>query len=118
MDNTEEKCGCTDHNSEDGCCRSEEHDCGCGHDHDKMPTVTLTLDDDSELECSILGNFNIGEVEYIALLPVDDEEVLIYRYEEVDGEVALGLIESDEEFESVLQTFNEVFDLEEDDEAE
>ena len=37
-------------------------------------TVTLTLDDGKELECVVLTIFPAGDKEYIALLPIDDEE--------------------------------------------
>ena len=57
-------------------------------------TATLTLDDDTELECGIIGVFEVDGKEYIALLPVDDETVLIYEYtEKEDGDMELGLIE-------------------------
>ena len=66
--------------------------CGCGHDHDdhvheemEMETLTLTLDDDTEMECGILGVFavdGIADKEYIALLPLEDETVLLYEYKE------------------------------------
>ena len=57
-----------------------KHECGCGcgheHDHDHedcccedADMIYLTLDDDTELECQILGVFEVGEQEYIALLP-------------------------------------------------
>jgi len=110
LDNTEDKCGCGElHEGEGGCENHDENGCGCGHDHEENVTVTLTLDDDSELECSILGTFDIEEVEYIALLPIDDGEVLIYRYEQNDEDVTLGLIESDEEFEMVSEAFHSIF---------
>ena len=37
-------------------------------------TVTLTLDDGSQLECVVLTIFDAGKREYIALLPMEDEE--------------------------------------------
>ena len=57
--------------------------------------------------------------EYIALLPLEDETVLIYEYnEKEDGDVELGLIEDDDVFEKVSNTFYEIWDDEEDDEEE
>ena len=92
-------------------------DCSsCGGDG---VTVTLTLDDDSTVECAIVGIFDAGEKEYIALLPLEDETVLIYEYnEKEDGDVELGLIEDDDVFEKVSNTFYEIWDDEEDDEEE
>ena len=95
-----------------------EHD----HDHDhvheemEMDTLTLTLDDDTELECGILGVFGVeelGDKEYIALLPLEDETVLLYEYSEYEEGIELTNIESDEEFEKVSNAFYELFEEEE-----
>ena len=85
---------------------------------EELETMTLTLDDDTELECSILGVFEVEGYEgreYIALLPLEDETVLLYRYmEEDDEQFVLDVIEDDEEFEKVSETFSELFDEEDD----
>lgn len=99
--------------------------CGCGHDHEhghdemEMETIRLTLEDDSELECGILGTFDVegmGERTFIALLPLEDETVLLYEYEEIGEEIKLSVIEDDDEFEKVSDTFYELFDGEEEEE--
>ena len=99
--------------------------CGCGHDHDhdmeelneELDTITLTLDDDTELQCSILGVFDVEGIEdkeYIALLPEDDETVLIYQYKELENdEIELLAIEDDDEFDKVSAAFDSLFDEEE-----
>jgi len=99
----------------------EKCTCGCEHEHEheyeEMETMTLTLDDDTELECGIIGVFEVDEKEYIALLPVDDETVLIYEYaEKEDGDIELGLIEDDEVFEKVSNTFYDLWEDGEDEE--
>ena len=69
-----------------------EEGCGCGHDHDhdheEMEVIVLTLDDNTELECGILGVFEVpGEDnEYIALVSLDDNQELLYRYIEDEEE--------------------------------
>jgi len=78
-------------------------------------TVTLTLDDGSELECVVLTIFEAGERDYIALLPLDgkeaeDGEVFLYRYKEVDGTPELENILDDEEYEIVVDAFDEMLD--------
>lgn len=90
---------------------------GCNHDHDNEHTiVTLTLDDGTELECSVLTIFPVGEKQYIALLPVeesDDEEseVFLYRFIQSDNdEMELLNIEDDEEYEAVADAFDEILD--------
>lgn len=103
---------------------SEENkcSCGCGHDHDhehemeEMETMTLTLDDDTELNCGIIGVFEVDGVEYIALLPEDDDTVLIYQYNEDGEEVELSLIEDDDTFEKVSQAFDDLWEDEDEDE--
>ena len=65
-----------------------------------MDIIHLTLEDDSELECSILGTFEVADKEYIALVPLDSEEayadqVLLYRYEEDEDGIVLINIEDE-----------------------
>ena len=87
------------------------------NDDDVM--VTVELDDGSELDCEILTIFDVGEQDYIVLMPVDetgeplnDTEVLIYRYDEdpETGEPMLDNIQSDEEYEAVGKRFDEIQD--------
>ena len=77
--------------------------------------VTLDLDDGSQLECQILTIFDVNNQNYIALVPVDnDEEVIFYRYfEDEEGNPSLENIESDDEFDAVSDRFDELLDEEE-----
>jgi uncharacterized protein YrzB (UPF0473 family) len=88
----------------------------------EIDVITLTLDDDSTIECEVIGIFEVEEREYIALVPVSDEEsdVLIYRYsEDAEGNPVLDNIETDEEFDIVGEAFDELLDeLEFDEEFE
>ena len=103
-----------------------ENNCGCGHDHDhdmedqELETMTLTLEDDTELQCAILGIFDVKGIEgkeYIALLPEDDETVLIYQYNEIDDDkFELLTIEDDDEFDKVSSSFDSLFNDEDDEE--
>ncbi len=88
-------------------------------DDDDDVMVTIELDDGSELDCEILTIFDVGDQDYIVLLPVDemgeplnDTEVLIYRYNEdpETGEPTLDNIASDEEYEAVGKRFEEIQD--------
>lgn len=82
-------------------------------------TVTLTLDDGKEVECGIVAVFPVGDNDYIALLPLNDDEaeegeVYLYQYfEDENGEPSLGNIEDDEEYEAVADAFDELMDSEE-----
>ena len=88
--------------------------CGCGHDHDhdleneEIETMVLTLEDDTELECQALGVFEFEGNEYIALVPMSGELE--------DDEVSLHQIESDEEYERILDFLDTIIEEEEDEE--
>ena len=87
-------------------------------DDEEDMRVTLTMDDDSEVECRILGIFDVDEQDYIALLPLDEVgepnqegDVFLYRYfEDEDGEPSLENIEDDDEYEMVADRFDELLD--------
>ncbi|WP_398439413.1 DUF1292 domain-containing protein [Sedimentibacter sp.] len=100
-------CGCGD-----GCDHDhDECECGCGHEEDIM---TITLEDGTEVECAIIAIFPVGEKDYIALLPLVNEEegeVYLYGFEEYeDGSFELLTIESDDEYEEVTKAFDEILD--------
>ena len=101
------------------------HDENCNHDHEHedMDVIYLTLDDDTELECGVLGIFEVEDKEYIALLPIDDEEVLLYEYKELEDEEFDLLPIAEEEFETISEAFYALYshdedEIEEDDEVE
>ena len=87
-----------------------------GDDEDIV--VTLDLEDGTQTDCEILTIFTVGERDYIALLPLDEQgeandegEVYIYRYlEDEDGTPELGNIDNDEEYEAVSDRFDELLD--------
>lgn len=80
--------------------------------------VTLEMDDGSTAECEILTIFEVNEQDYIALLPLDEEEepneegtVYIYRYlEDKEGNPSLDYITDEEEYEAVEERFDELLD--------
>jgi uncharacterized protein YrzB (UPF0473 family) len=77
--------------------------------------ITITLDDDSELDCHVLLTFDIEDKDYIALLPVDSDEVYLYSYEEMeDGELELANIEDEEEFQKAADEFYSQLGIEDD----
>lgn len=107
------------------------NECGCGsecgHDHDhnhegiELETIVLTFEDEEgneeEVECGVLGVFDVEENSYIALVVPEDEDgeeaFYIYRYEEEeDGTPVLDVIEEEEEFEKVNDVFEELFFVE------
>ena len=93
---------------------SEKCGCGCGHDHEHeedvmdLETMFLTLDDDTEMECGILGVFEVEGLE-----GKEDETVLLYEYKEVGDEIELNVIEDDDEFDKVSNAFYDMYEDEE-----
>jgi len=109
-DNYEDPCNC-------GCESEHEDGCNCDCDDD-MDTMYITLEDGSEVECNVLGTFEIDDNEYIALLPLEDEEVLLYKFVGNEEGFQLAQIESEEEFDAVSEAFYELFVDDEEDEDE
>lgn len=95
---------------------------------DNEDKMTLYLEDGTELVCDVIGIFDDGERDYIALFPEDgdeDADIFLYRFSMEDDDfdnVKLENIESDEEFDSAAAAFEAYMEqieiLDEDDEAE
>jgi uncharacterized protein YrzB (UPF0473 family) len=97
------------------------HDHDHDHDHDHEMDEVIVLEDEDGTE----HNFVLGEVlavegkEYAVLLPIDEdlEEGVIFRIDGEEGDqMVLSDIESDEEWQKVVDAYNE--QLGEDDEEE
>ncbi len=75
---------------------------------DEADFITLEFEDGKEVECEIMGIFEVGDKEYIALIPDDgSDDVYLYGYKEVsDDEFELIDIEDDDEFEAVKKEFD------------
>lgn len=93
---------------------------------DEEMTVTLELDDGTSVTCAIVTILTVNKQDYIALLPLDENEennegeVWFYRYFEDENdensEPELSYIEDDDEYERVADAFDEFLDNEEFDE--
>ena len=88
---------------------------------EEMDDIRVTLDlDDGEVECRILTIFDMGDQDYIALMPLDEKgndnangDVYIYRYfEDEKGLPSVEFIEDTEEYEAVADRFDELLDEE------
>lgn len=93
------------------------HDDNCNCSEEDF-TITLTLDDGTELECTVLATFPVGEKEYVALLPMnqteEEQEVFLYQYKQLENEeLELLNIEDDAEYDAVADAFDELLDEEE-----
>ena len=110
LNNQNKECGCGNHDEH---MHEHHHEgCGCGHDHEhehgpEVEVLRLILDDETEVECYVLGVYEVKEKNYIALLPVEDDRVLLYEYIETEEGPQLLNIEDDEVFEAVARAFEE-----------
>ena len=91
-------------------------------DDDDEMYVDLELDDGT-VTCSIVTIFSANNKDYIALLPLDENnenyegEVWIYGHEEdAEGNPSLRYIEDEEEYEIASDAFDEYLDKQEFDE--
>ena len=85
---------------------------------DDEMTVTITTDDGDVL-CKVFKIFEVDHRDYIALFPLDDEEnptedVWFYRYHEnpddPNEEPELDIITDEDEYEAVLDRYDEILD--------
>ncbi len=81
---------------------------------EETDVITLEFDDGTELECEIMGVFDCGGKDYIALIPNDEsDDVYIYGYNEV-GEDEFELLDlDDDEFEKATREFEALMASEE-----
>lgn len=105
-DNHENCCGGQgEHHHQHGHHHHDHHSCNCEQDHDHHETILLTTDDGEQINCRVLGTFDVEQKTYIAMLPEDGEDVFVYAFTEDGDSIQLDRIESDEEYEAVSTAF-------------
>lgn len=75
-------------------------------------TITLQMNDGTPQEFNILNTLEHNGKQYVALSELDSEEYDILRFEEVgddEDNIALSIIEDDEEYNTVADRFDELF---------
>ena len=80
---------------------------------DNVPQITLEFDEGDEVVCEPLFIFDFEEQDYIALVPIDEEndEVYLYVYNEFDnGEFEFLDIEDDAQFDRVVAEFERIIE--------
>ena len=72
--------------------------------------ITLEFDDDTAVDCYVMGTFELDGKEYIALEPEDGtDDVYIYGYKEIsEEEFELVDIIDDDEFEKAVAEFDKI----------
>ena len=79
---------------------------------DKENIFTLTDEECNESEFELLGELNIDDNTYLALIPLDgDEDEYVILKVEVDenGDELLVTIDDDDEFDNVADAFEDTF---------
>lgn len=76
---------------------------------DDEKTIELVLDDGTKMTCDVIGIFEVDEEEYIALAEPNNDNILIYIFEENGKEINLKNIESKEKYVEVSEVFMELF---------
>lgn len=89
------------------------HDCGCGHDHDhdhEDEVFMITDEEGIEREMVMVYSFESDEKVYAVLLDRNNPESdgVIFRIEQEGEDAYLVNIESDEEWQKVVQAYDEI----------
>lgn len=97
------------------CGQIGEHDCdGCDEDCDcESNIITLDMEDGTKKDFNVLNIIEHEGKQYVALSEMDSEEYDILRFEEVDDQLELSIIEDDVEYNAVADKFDEIFSAEE-----
>lgn len=90
--------------------------------HDYEPEIIYITDDDgNEEEFEVVMEFEMegSDQKYMMIVPMDSDEesdeVYAFRYEEEGDDIKLYPIEDEEEWNMVEETFNTLFEQEEED---
>ena len=74
---------------------------------------TLTDEEGNESQFELIGNLDIGDNTYVALIPLEnndaDEYVVLRVEKDENGEEVLVTIDDDDEFDLVADTFEDQF---------
>ncbi len=77
--------------------------------------LTIELEEGGEETFQILMIFEVNGQDYIAVCPLEDDEVVYFyrHYEDEEGNPYIDNIETDEEFEMVTDMFDQILDEQE-----
>lgn len=98
-------CNCNGEHHEDKGCHHEHHE-----DNEKTEIIYLTLEDETKIKCEVVTIFEVDKKEYIVLLPEENENVYLYKYEEIGEELKVSIIEDDNEYEKAAEVYNSMLE--------
>ncbi|MDR1066171.1 MAG: DUF1292 domain-containing protein [Clostridiales bacterium] len=117
MENKDENKFGADKTCDCGNCES----CGCGGDEfddEEVETITLLDDDGEEREFGVIGAFDAEGKEYLAVYPLDSEdideddeeiEITFYRFTQDNDEITVSPIDDEEEYQIASEAFFEFY---------
>ena len=85
------------------------HGIGASPADGDVDRIVIAIDGEEDVTCDVLGVFEASGREYVALLPVAGDEVMIFRYSESAAGTELGDIEDEQEYEDVAEVFYDLF---------
>lgn len=85
----------------------EDDACGCGEHGNNV--ISLVMEDGSTKEFEVLHVISHEDKNYIALSEVGSDVYDVLRFDELEEEVELNIIEDDEEYEAVAALFDDFF---------
>ncbi len=105
MSKEQKSCSCGEHTEHHNC----TEDCGCGghHGDETVDVLLLTMEDGSEIECYVLGVFDVEDKDYMVLMQKDDDELLVYQYIQNDDGLELLTVDDEEILEKIAQAFKD-----------
>ncbi|EHR33965.1 DUF1292 domain-containing protein [Helcococcus kunzii] len=82
---------------------------------EEFKEIILTLEDDTELTCLVVAQYQVEDQDYIALLPIDEDEepgdILLYKATYSDDETFdVSMIEDEQEFEIAADAYYKYLD--------
>ncbi|GAB1468196.1 hypothetical protein MASR2M64_09050 [Candidatus Cloacimonadota bacterium] len=104
-DKEKDDCNCGEHH--DHSCECGEDDCDC-----ESNIITLDMEDGTQKDFNVLNIIEHEGKQYVALAEMESVEYDILRFEEVDDNLELSIIEDDAEYNAVADKFDEIFSAE------
>ncbi|MCL1827022.1 MAG: DUF1292 domain-containing protein [Candidatus Cloacimonetes bacterium] len=78
-------------------------------EEEEVRTLMLEYEDGTEVECIIRAVLEYEGTEYVALLPMGEDEYQIFGFKDHGEEVEIIPIEDEEVYEKVLEIFDDYF---------
>jgi hypothetical protein len=76
----------------------------------EIETISLELEDGTIEECEVLDMLEIEGKTYVSLLPLDTDEYYVYGCKVIDEDLEIINIESDVEYEKIVNIFEEFYE--------